>query len=262
MAVVVRWSGLLGMARPEAQDPSVMLAMLFGIEGAEVLAFVEDESPSPPLYLISKEAVGFHGPTVLPRGPPAALPRCHPLGPGTIVDQTSEWIERRWSMAKCPVTATKSGMARRSVGSAEQTSTVHCENGHPNVAGSHFCESCGSTINGSSDSVPSVQSSDTNLVGDPALSSTVQERHAAVLQCPCQRNRSRVMRRLQLSTSVTTEARHRASQEDRPDARDRPSYIPTIIVVTLLLGFFGLIPAIRHSRMASDRGFKTAGYGW
>src|SRR5664279_3695064 len=31
------------MARPEAQDPSVMLAMLFGIEGAEVLAFVEDE---------------------------------------------------------------------------------------------------------------------------------------------------------------------------------------------------------------------------
>jgi|ERR1039458_910300 hypothetical protein len=31
------------MARPEEQDPAFMLAVLFGIEGAEVLKFVEDE---------------------------------------------------------------------------------------------------------------------------------------------------------------------------------------------------------------------------
>jgi hypothetical protein len=31
------------MARPEQQDPALMLAVLFGIEGAEVLKFVEDE---------------------------------------------------------------------------------------------------------------------------------------------------------------------------------------------------------------------------
>jgi hypothetical protein len=31
------------MARPEAQDPAFMLAVLFGIEGAAVLKFVEDE---------------------------------------------------------------------------------------------------------------------------------------------------------------------------------------------------------------------------
>jgi hypothetical protein len=31
------------MPRPEQQDPGYMLAVLFGIEGAEVLKFVEDE---------------------------------------------------------------------------------------------------------------------------------------------------------------------------------------------------------------------------
>jgi hypothetical protein len=31
------------MARPEQQDPGYMLAVLFGIEGAEVLKFVDDE---------------------------------------------------------------------------------------------------------------------------------------------------------------------------------------------------------------------------
>jgi hypothetical protein len=43
--------------------------------------------------------------------------------------------------------------------------------------------------------------------------------------------------------------------------RERPSYLPTI-VVTLFLGIFGLIPALRHSRMARDRGLTTAGYWW
>ena len=43
--------------------------------------------------------------------------------------------------------------------------------------------------------------------------------------------------------------------------RERPSYTPTI-VVTMLFGVFGLIPAVRHSRMARERGYSASGYWW
>jgi hypothetical protein len=41
----------------------------------------------------------------------------------------------------------------------------------------------------------------------------------------------------------------------------RPSFAPTLIV-TILFGVFGLVPAVRHSRMARRRGFSTNGYWW
>ena len=41
----------------------------------------------------------------------------------------------------------------------------------------------------------------------------------------------------------------------------QPSLIPTF-VVTLLFGAFGLIPAMRHSHMARERGYSTRGYWW
>lgn len=43
--------------------------------------------------------------------------------------------------------------------------------------------------------------------------------------------------------------------------RERPSYTPTI-VVSMFLGVFGLLPALRHSRMARERGYSTSGYWW
>lgn len=43
--------------------------------------------------------------------------------------------------------------------------------------------------------------------------------------------------------------------------RERPSYTPTILV-SIFFGVFGLIPAIRHSRMARERGYTTSGYWW
>ncbi len=41
----------------------------------------------------------------------------------------------------------------------------------------------------------------------------------------------------------------------------RPSYVPTLLV-SLLGGLFGLIPAVRHSTMARQRGYRTSGYWW
>jgi cyclophilin family peptidyl-prolyl cis-trans isomerase len=43
--------------------------------------------------------------------------------------------------------------------------------------------------------------------------------------------------------------------------RDQPSYAPTILI-TIFFGAWGLWPAFRHSRMASQRGYKTDGYWW
>lgn len=40
---------------------------------------------------------------------------------------------------------------------------------------------------------------------------------------------------------------------------DRPSYWPTILV-SFIFGLFGLIPAVRHSRMAERRGYKSSNY--
>jgi hypothetical protein len=42
-------------------------------------------------------------------------------------------------------------------------------------------------------------------------------------------------------------------------SRERPSYIPTILV-TLFFSLFGLIPVILHSRMAKERGHSSSGY--
>lgn len=44
-----------------------------------------------------------------------------------------------------------------------------------------------------------------------------------------------------------------------PAATDRPSYWPTILI-SFFFGIFGLIPAIRHSKMAKRRGYKQNGY--
>jgi hypothetical protein len=56
-----------------------------------------------------------------------------------------------------------------------------------------------------------------------------------------------------------------ASPQGPPGAvwtpRERPSYTPTI-VVTIFFGIFGLWPAIRHSRMARERGHTSSGYWW
>lgn len=41
----------------------------------------------------------------------------------------------------------------------------------------------------------------------------------------------------------------------------RPSYAPTILV-SFFFGLFGLIPAVRHSRMARERGYSERGYWW
>jgi hypothetical protein len=40
---------------------------------------------------------------------------------------------------------------------------------------------------------------------------------------------------------------------------ERPSYVPTALV-TFFFGLFGLIPAVRHSRMARERGYPDSGY--
>lgn len=42
---------------------------------------------------------------------------------------------------------------------------------------------------------------------------------------------------------------------------EQPSYIPTVLI-TLFLGIFGLIPAVRHSQMAKSRGYSQNGYWW
>lgn len=41
----------------------------------------------------------------------------------------------------------------------------------------------------------------------------------------------------------------------------QPSYAPTVLV-SLFFGLFGLIPAVRHSRMARERGYSERGYWW
>jgi hypothetical protein len=49
--------------------------------------------------------------------------------------------------------------------------------------------------------------------------------------------------------------------EQQTVVRERPSYTPTI-VVSIFFGLVGLWPAIRHSRMARERGYSTGGYWW
>jgi hypothetical protein len=46
-----------------------------------------------------------------------------------------------------------------------------------------------------------------------------------------------------------------------PGQSGRPSYAPTLIV-TIFFGIVGLWPALRHSRMARERGYTTGGYWW
>ncbi|MHB8290817.1 MAG: hypothetical protein ACYDEY_16665 [Acidimicrobiales bacterium] len=56
---------------------------------------------------------------------------------------------------------------------------------------------------------------------------------------------------------------------DRPTAGNQvyapglgqPSYVPTVLV-SLFFGLFGLIPALRHSRMARERACPDRGYWW
>ena len=43
--------------------------------------------------------------------------------------------------------------------------------------------------------------------------------------------------------------------------QERPSFAPTVLV-TIFFGIFGLIPALRHSHMARERGYSTSGYWW
>ncbi|MDA8399375.1 MAG: hypothetical protein M0008_04900 [Actinomycetota bacterium] len=51
------------------------------------------------------------------------------------------------------------------------------------------------------------------------------------------------------------------NQQMHSPAPNRPSYVPTVLI-SLFFGLFGLIPAIRHSRMARGRGFPERGYWW
>ena len=48
-------------------------------------------------------------------------------------------------------------------------------------------------------------------------------------------------------------------QPSRP--LERPSYLPTVLI-SLFFSAFGLIPALRHSKMAKERGYSQRGYWW
>jgi hypothetical protein len=93
------------MARPDAQDPAFMLAVLFGIEGAEVLKFVEDEENDAIAILIET-------PPQLTRCPTchadvqAVEPATEELPPKTAGPRhlLIAWKRRRWrcSDPSCP----------------------------------------------------------------------------------------------------------------------------------------------------------------
>jgi hypothetical protein len=61
--------------------------------------------------------------------------------------------------------------------------------------------------------------------------------------------------------TITQQKVGAGSASSLPIRLGRPSYTPTILV-TIFFGVFGLIPAFRHSRMARERGYSSAGYWW
>jgi hypothetical protein len=93
------------MARPEQQDPAFMLAVLFGIEGAEVLTFVEDEENNAFAVLIETPLQPTSCPTC--GGDVMAMdPVTQELPPTTagLKDLLIAWKRRQWQCSNptCP----------------------------------------------------------------------------------------------------------------------------------------------------------------
>jgi hypothetical protein len=93
------------MDRSEIQDPSLMLAILFGIEGAEILKFVEDEDGSAFAILIETPLTETVCPTCA-SAVHADEPVTEELPPTTAgpADLLIAWKRRWWSCSdpNCP----------------------------------------------------------------------------------------------------------------------------------------------------------------
>jgi hypothetical protein len=123
---------------------------------------------------------------------------------------------------------------------------ARCGNGHLNPIDSRFCGTCGIDLFPSPPVPPATASPlSTDAVPTTLSASTAVSAPAAV---------ARTGPLLQPHGQMT-------GGFGSPSTYGRPSYWPTLIV-SLLFGIFGLIPARRHSRMARERGYPTKGYWW
>jgi hypothetical protein len=115
-----------------------------------------------------------------------------------------------------------------------------CRNGHMAEGGERFCQQCG------------------ELIDRPPVGSPFQEVDRADRPPPHDLTTTRA------APSVTIDPVPRSVAPTGPGGAplgDKPSIAPTLLV-TIFFGLVGLWPAIRHGRMARDRGLSSGRYWW